>query len=167
MPWGRGTGSTRAVLAMGTLSPGLSHSSCPAGGTRLEQLISTQPPACLCSCFSNSLTREKKGFLGRGELWGCGDTSQKGCRDPGWPQEGWQRRGAGAGVAIPVRSRAGPGRAQSSGTAGPLPAPPSEGIWGSLHALSRLQGCGNWINGEAEGAANLQDLLSRARLPPV
>lgn len=80
---------------------------------------------------------------------------------------GLAKEGRGAGVATPVRSRAGPGRAQSSGTAGPLPVPPSEGIWGSLHALSRLQGCGNWIKGEAEGEANLQDVLSGARLPPV
>lgn len=77
-----------------------------------------------------------------------------------------KRAGKGGELEL-VRSRAGPGRAQSSGTAALLPEPPSEGIWGSLHAVSRLQRCGNGIKGEAEGDADLEELLSGARLLPV
>lgn len=47
------------------------------------------------------------------------------------------------------------------------PAPPSEEMWGSLHAISGLQGCIHWIRWEAEGDAALEELLSEARLLPV
>lgn len=47
------------------------------------------------------------------------------------------------------------------------PAPPSEEIWGFLHAVSRLQRCVNWIRWEAERETDLEELLSGARLLPV
>lgn len=61
---------------MGTLFPGLRSRLLPCGRDTAGDghLTSIQPPASLCSCFSNSLTREK-GVLGHGYLWGCGDAS--------------------------------------------------------------------------------------------
>lgn len=47
------------------------------------------------------------------------------------------------------------------------PAPPSEEPWGFLHAVSRLRRCVNWIRWEAERDADLEELLSGARLLPV
>ena len=48
-----------------------------------------------------------------------------------------------------------------------FPAPPSEEIWGFLHAINRLQRCVNWIRWEAERDTDLEELLSRAWLLPV
>lgn len=145
-------------------SLGSRHSSCPAGGTRLEMgTASPSSPLLPCAAASAVPSHGKKAFWVMGSSGDVGTPPIKGARtcarDP--------RRAGKGGEPELARSRAGPGRAQSSGTAALLPEPPSEGIWGSLHAVSRLQRCSNGIKGEAEGDADLEELLSRARLLPV
>lgn len=129
---GKGHGQRQGVLAMGTLSPGSHHSSCPAGH---GQLLSIQPRVLL-QHLRHLLTQEK-GFWVMGSSGDVGTPPIKGTRmcamSPGGLAEG-----AGAGLSpelLPCWA---------------APCAPSEGIWGSPHALSRLQRCGNGIKGEAE-----------------
>lgn len=117
---------------------------CPWLRSQLSQLISIQPPVHLCSCLGSSLTW-KKDFWAVGSSEDVGTPPIEGARmcaqDPG-------RAGKGGELELASPPRRGAGLSPELQRCW---AAPSEGIWGSLHALSRLLRCANWIKGEAEG----------------
>lgn len=167
MGGGGGGLPAKGTLPLG-LGPRLLRARRDTGGTR-HVLISIHPSICLCNGMN--FLEEEKGLLGDGGAGGAlgdgADPVEHVCASPAWQKgsgKGWEPN-----LALPPQHGARLDPAEPTAPA-PLPrspALPSEEIWGFLHAVSRLQRCVNWIRWEAERDADLEELLSGARLPPV
>lgn len=167
----RGRGSAGAA-SQGHAAPwARGHGSCPPGETRVEPgtFPSPAPPPRVRAIALAIPSRRKTVFLvGGGEPLGDGANPVIVCARHPHGRRGLAKRGDPDPVLPPQQGAwLDPAELTAPASLPRSPALPSEEIWGFLHAVSRLQRCVNWIRWEAERDADLEELLSGARLPPV
>lgn len=157
-----GMGSSGQLPAKGTLA--LDSCSQMEPGTFLSP---SDPPRVHAIALAICSQMEKVS-LEAGEPLGHGATSQQGRKRTPPPEKG-SSKGGELDLVLPPQRGAGldPAEHPAPFPRPRSPAPPSEEPWGFLHAVSRLRRCVNWIRWEAERDADLEELLSGARLLPV